>query len=130
MSKRSKDAPGALSAVASWDHIPAGELAGLEHSYTFKERAEVLRFLDEYPFLVPLLLEAPPKIEDHFPESPLFLTVLADPEVGDDAQLVLSIGVDFPPDQALLRLQQLDIEWWLDSVSQTEGRLCIDVEYR
>ena len=38
--------------------LPQAEIELLERWYTFRERAEVLWFLERYPFLVSLLLEA------------------------------------------------------------------------
>jgi hypothetical protein len=117
------------SAVAAWEGILAAELAQLQQSYTFRDSAAVLRFLEENPFLVPVLLEAPAWIAGYFAAPKLYLAILADPETGDENQLVLSIVINVPPDQALDQLQQFDEGWWLDVVSRTSGKLCIDVEY-
>src|SRR5947209_8204052 len=48
--------------------------------YTFREIEVIKRFLETHPFLLPLLLEIPPKIEAYFPHSELFLELEHDPE--------------------------------------------------
>ncbi len=88
--------------------IPHVDLATLEQLYSFRGRTEVLQFLDHYPFLIPVLLEAPEKIRRYFPDSHLFLEVVPDPEIIDYVQLVLSILMKLDPHEAVKRLHQLD----------------------
>ena len=64
-----------------------------------------------HPFLVPVLLDAPEKIRQYFPDSQLFLEVFIDPESTDWVQLLLSIGVKLHPYDAVARLHQLDNDW-------------------
>ena len=117
-------------AGASTVRVPEAEIQWLERLYTFRERAEGLWFLERYPFLVSLLLEAREKIGDYFPYSQAFLEVVTDPEATDDSQLVLFIATNLDPDEADERLEQRDEEWWLDSLGRAQGKLCIDVEFR
>lgn len=77
--------------------IPKADMEALEQLYTFRGRTEVLQFLNQYPFLVPVLLEAPDKIRHYFPDSQLFLEVDRDPEIIDWMMLVLSILMDLDP---------------------------------
>ena len=104
------------------------EIGLLERLYTFREREEVLWFLERYPFLVPLLLEAYYEIEKYFPHSQVFLEVVTDPEAIDDYQLIAFIATNFGPDEAVDRLEQFDEDWWLDALNRAQGKLCIDVE--
>lgn len=46
--------------------IPQADIEALEQLYTFRGRTEVLQFLEQYPFLVSVLLEAPEKIRHYF----------------------------------------------------------------
>ena len=98
--------------------------------YTFGERAEVLWFLDKYPVLVPLLLEACGKIGNYFSYPQLSLEVLTDPETDGDRQLVMFIGTNLAPDEALPMLEQFDENWWLDASREAQGNLCIHVEFQ
>ena len=75
---------------------------------------------------MPFLLAGPSQIRRYFPLASLLLEVLADPEVPEDYQLVLSIAADLPLEDASAKLQGFDEAWWLSVVDQTEGRLCID----
>ena len=115
---------------ASTVRVPQTQIRLLDRLYTFRERTEVLWFLERYPFLPPLLLEAYDEIENHFPYSELFLEVVTDPEETDDSQLVISIGTNLNPDEADDRLDEFDDSWWLDALDQAQGKLCIDVEFR
>jgi hypothetical protein len=116
-----------------WETLKAesqSEVQKLERLYTFGERAEVLWFLEEYPVLVPLLLEAYDKIGNYFSYPQLSLEVLTDPETNGDRQLVVFIGTNLAPDEALPMLEQFDENWWLDASHKAQGNLCIHVEFR
>ena len=110
--------------------VPNFTIQTLEQQYIFKDRDEVIGFLDNHPFLVSLLLQAYNKIEKYFPEYPqVILEVVTDPEVPDDSQLVASIKTNLSPDKALERLDSFDSEWWLQSMDRARGELCISVEF-
>lgn len=101
----------------------------LEQVYTLRERAEVMPFLERYPFLTSLLLEAYSKVKEYFPDSQAFLEIVGDPEETDDDQLVLFIATNSDPDEALERLDQFDENWWLDALDRAQGKLGISVEF-
>src|SRR5438046_2551151 len=69
----------------------------LEQLYTFRDGAEVRRFLAAHAFLVPFLEEAYPPIRKHFPQAALFLELVTDPEVSDFVELVVAINPTCPP---------------------------------
>jgi hypothetical protein len=109
---------------------PNFSIQALERQYVFKDRDQVFHYLENHPFLVPLLLEAYSKIDTFFPEYPqVLLEVVTDPEVPDDTQLVASIRVNLSPDEALERLDSFDRQWWLPSMDRAKGELCIHVEF-
>ncbi len=60
---------------------------------------------------MPLLLEAPNKIRKHFPDEPLFLQVIPDPETIDYVHLVLSILTKRESRDALNRVYLFDEDW-------------------
>lgn len=110
--------------------IPQADIETLEQLYTFRGRTEVLAFLDKYPFLVPILLEAPEKICYYFPDSQLFLEVVPDAEIIDWIQLVLSILINIDPYEAVNKLHQLDLEWWLkNTTNEMRSKLFTLLEY-
>ena len=115
---------------ASTVRLSQGEIGWLERLYTFRERAKALWFLERYPFLISLLLEAYSKIGNYFPYPQVFLEVVTDPEAFDDYQLVVSIATNLDPDEAVDTLERLDEDWWLDALDRAQGKLCIDVESR
>lgn len=109
--------------------IPQADIEALKRSYTFREQDEVVQFLAQYPFLIPVLLEAPEKIRHYFPDSQLFLEVVPDAEVIDWVQLVLSIQMKLDPYEATAREKQLDQDWWLGVPHEVRQQVCTLLEY-
>jgi hypothetical protein len=107
------------------------QLRVVQRLYTFRgDRIEILRFLERYPFLVSLLVEADTHIEKHFPLSLIFLTVVTDPEEFGTEQLIVYIATDLGPDEATDLLSDFDKKWWLKSLKRAQGKLCITVEFQ
>jgi len=109
--------------------ISQADIETLEQLYTFRERTEVLAFLDKYPFLVPVLLAAPEKICHYFPDAQLFLEVVPDAEVADWVLLALSILVNINPYDAVNRLKQMDMNWWVHTPYEVRKNVCTLLEY-
>jgi hypothetical protein len=55
--------------------ISQSNIQVLEQSYTFRGRTDILQYLDNYPFLLPVLLEAPEKIRLEISSDPVRKTV-------------------------------------------------------
>lgn len=115
---------------ASTVRVPQAVIQWLERLYTFREREEVLWFLESYPFLASLLLEAYDNIGNYFPYTQVFLEVVSDPEATNDYQLVSSIATNLDPGEVIDRLEQFDEDWWLDALDRAQGKLCINVEFQ
>ncbi|MGE5657859.1 MAG: hypothetical protein ACM37W_14735 [Actinomycetota bacterium] len=109
--------------------LSQGEIESLEKLYQFREKTEVLNFLAKYPFLVPVLLEAPARISHHFPKEPLFLQVVPDPEITDYVHLILSILTGTEPKDAFKRLNQLDRDWELELPYEVRKVFLTNVEF-
>jgi hypothetical protein len=109
--------------------LPPAVVRCLERLYIFRDREEVLWFLERYPFLVSLLLEAYEEIWNYFPYSQVSLEVISDPEALDEYQLLASISTSLAPDEAIDKLEQFDESWWLDALDRVQSKLCIDVEF-
>lgn len=110
--------------------IDQTEIEQIEKLYTLRERSEVLKFLDNHPFLVPVLLEAPEKIRDYFPGDSLILDMAIDPESSspEDDRLVLLIATDIEADESVDRLWELDNAWWLNAAQRSQHKMFIDLE--
>jgi len=70
-----------------------------------------LQFLEKYPFLISILLEASAKIHHDFSDGKLFFQVVPYPEVIDYVHLVLLILTGRAPHDALNKLNQFDEDW-------------------
>src|SRR4051812_32300169 len=89
------------------------ENLGEYHFESDAARKQVLDFIGDFPFLSPLLAEAPGFIEKYFPTSKLSLKKFIDPEAADKSHLVIFISSNYAPKETLEKLDQLDDEWWL-----------------
>jgi hypothetical protein len=102
--------------------------SSIESLYSLTGKAAVTRILDEYSFLILLLLETHEKIAVYFLNSEISLEVITDPEAGDDYQLLASVSTSLGAEDAYRRLKEFDRAWWLDAMVQSQGLLCISVK--
>lgn len=92
--------------------ISQSDIETLEKSYIFRDKTEVIEFINKYPFLLPIVLDAPVQISPYFPEQKLLLQVINDPEIPNYIHLVLSIILtDLAPDEAMDREDELRKNW-------------------
>jgi len=104
--------------------------SNIENLYLFRDANEVRSFLEENPFLIPLLQEAHIHIKEYFPDSDVVLEVVTDPEIMGEKELVASIVVEQNVEEACETLDRLDEEWWLDTLDTAQGQLHIGLEFR
>jgi hypothetical protein len=106
------------------------QLQTLERWFILRgERAEILYFLEIYPFLVPLLFESYAEIERYFSHPLVYLGVATDPEEFTIDQLTVSIATALNPEDAVHALNEFDKAWWLNSLKRAQGKLCITLEF-
>jgi hypothetical protein len=108
--------------------ISQPDLKTLRDFYILIEPVKVQKFLEKHSFLLPLLLEAPGRIHHFFPNSPLSLRVMDDPELVEQEQLIISIPSDLEPQEAVNRQNQLDDEWWRSVPFEAWEHLCLLLE--
>jgi hypothetical protein len=101
----------------------------IKQKYSIRGDAEVFHFLEVYPFLAQLLIEAYPYIRKYFPQSKISLEMVSDPEEYGREQLVAFIKTDMEPQEAVEALSNFDKMWWLNALKRAQGNLCITVEY-
>ena len=108
---------------------PRLETHQLEQVYIFREKVEILQFLEERQFLIPLIKDAYTNIRNYFPVSDLFLEVVIDPEIANERQLVIFIAIKENAEGASEALDKLDEDWWMDTMDRAQGSLCITLEF-
>ena len=101
--------------------------SSIESLYSLTGKAAVTRILDEYSFLIPLLLEAHGKIAVYFLNPEVSLEIITDPEAEGDYQLLASVSTSLGAEDAYRRLKEFDRAWWLDELGRSQGLLCISV---
>lgn len=103
----------------------------LAELYQFREEKEVERFLEENPYLIPLLIEARDQIAKYFgPETPVGLEVFHDWEdEEDEGELFALIQSKLPFEEACKRREKFTREWWLPNDARGRYRLNIDLEW-
>lgn len=116
---------GSATTHASKEHVQL-----LSELYQTDDPKTILAFLEHYPFLVPLLIEASFQVAKFFPSFEGFLEVHTDPEDSTNRQIVLSIRTNLSPKDALARLDQFDEQWWLDEIGKAQGKLCIMLGFK
>src|SRR5687768_182782 len=104
--------------------------SALEAVFMLQDRKRVLAFLEQHSSLQPLILEAHDEIRKYFPDSPLTLEVLADPEFPANPQLVLYIVTRLHADEALGVLDQLDETWWFGAMHRAGDQFSINLQYQ
>ena len=101
--------------------------------YIFKDSGastRVARFIERYPSLATVLLEARDPLQRIFPEGRYALDARRDPDIADE-QLVLSIGVrrdPAVPRDGIDRLITFQDAWGLDADRRAEGRITVVLE--
>lgn len=119
-----------LSVGASTVRVSNALMEIVECVYQIRDRASVLWFLECYPSLISLLVEAHPRIAYYFPFSQLFLELLSDPEDHAEHQLIVLISTLMEPEQALRQLDEFDEDWGLSLASDADGKICVNLEFR
>lgn len=102
----------------------------LEQIYPLRNAAAVRRFLRTYPQLHEILLEAHTHLERYFGPNPqVTLEVVSDPEVEGLEELFAYIHTRLPVAEALVQLDKLDEEWFLDQLDRVGGRFNFNLEF-
>jgi hypothetical protein len=101
----------------------------IDKLYILRDANEVTGFLEENPFLIPLLQEAYIQLKEYFPNSDFVLEVVTDPEIMGQKDLVASIVVEQDVEDASQALDRLDEKWWLKNRKRANGKLCIMLEF-
>lgn len=97
----------------------------LDTKYVFSDRLIVLRFLAKNKHLIPILFDAPSKVQSIFEvEVQLVLEVLRDPEERTE-ELFLLIKSNLNASESRAKLDQLVDVWFLDIMDSTEGKMNI-----
>lgn len=110
--------------------MTSGEVDSALVGYTLRSRNEILGFLKDRRYLIPLLPEIRKKIRRYFPDSrKVVVGIFIDPEANDCRQLAISIVTPLPVETACAQLERFDRDWWLDAIRQTQDHVCIDVEF-
>ncbi len=110
--------------------ISLGDLTQIDQYYKLPRRGEVIQWLEQYPVLVPILVEARDRLRDYFADAEVSLEVVADPEMIGYSQLIAFIISKADPDEAIDQLERFDEAWWLDHGEPAQDKLEFIVTYR
>jgi hypothetical protein len=98
--------------------------------FSFRDKGAVIRYIDDHPHLLPLILDANEHINRHFPSSEMFLEILIDPDSDKyRGKLILYISTDLPAEKAIQLRERFDRHWWIKNIRRAKGNLCITLEY-
>ena len=97
--------------------------------FDLRNEGRVRQYLQQYPFLPPLLIEAQAHIKRLFsPDAGTALEVTDDPSDGS-LQLYLIISTGLKAAAAYDLFERLDQEWWLEACERAQFRLNIIPEF-
>jgi hypothetical protein len=111
----------------SIDESPIDLLADLYAFSSDLSRARVMRFVERYPDLPAILLDARDALRGIFPDGAYMLDVKRDPDIGDE-QLVLAIAIKRDPASprgGLKKLLALQDAWGIDADQRAKGHITI-----
>lgn len=108
-------------------HVLAADLVGgLAALFEIREPAEAGAFLAVHPRVVPLLLEALPRVAEVF--GPAARVALETQVEYSGARTLYAVVLVAGSDEELLeRLDRFDRAWWLDHVDPQRGPVCFTV---
>lgn len=109
--------------------VSMGDLDLLGVEYEFVDNSRVVRFLEENPCLISLLLEALTPLQTYLPGASLFLEVVNDPDALKGDELIVTARRDWTVEEALDALNEFDDAWWLDNIQRAAGKVIITVEH-
>lgn len=108
---------------------PDQGLDGILESFELRNAADVKQYLQNYPFLLPLLNEAQAQVARFFSlQTKPILEVSHDPSDGTE-QLFLVIPTQLKAEDAYEQMEGLDAEWWLAASERAQFRLNIVPEF-
>ena len=97
--------------------------------FDLRDESRVRQYLHQYPFLLPLIIEAQAHIKRLFsPDAGTALEVTDDPSDGS-SQLYLVISTRLKTAAAYDLFERLDQEWWLEACERAQFRLNIVPEF-
>ncbi|MDQ2809140.1 MAG: hypothetical protein M3Z04_19890 [Chloroflexota bacterium] len=111
-------------------HKQSAVLPVLGHGYTSDKPDAVRAFLQQHPEVVTFLTEAPPHLRRYFPDSPLCLDVIIDPDGSGAPEIQLTIVPTGAPEDAIAGFEQFTAEWWGEQFVQLQGKVGVLLEYR
>lgn len=101
----------------------------IEGLFSSESWTEVRVFLDKHPFLAELLFEVDAQVRRYFEGAEVSLEVIVDPEGLSEEHLTAYIHTSLSPEEAANQLDQLNEEWWLDTLQQGRQKLFINLAF-
>jgi hypothetical protein len=111
--------------------ISPSEITKLEELFTLVNKAEILAFLEQNPYLVDMLLEVPNKVHSFFPTALLGLDFYTDYEDANFQALFVLIQLDKNTNvqEATKKLNQIWGNWKFGQAQNRSEKLQITIEY-
>jgi hypothetical protein len=110
--------------------IVADKLESLKDKFILREQEDIEYFIEENPSVVDFALEACSELRKVFPTEPLFMQMYYEPAGEEYDKLLIKIGTSDGARIASEKLDQFDNSWWLNNLSNANGKLNILLEYQ
>jgi hypothetical protein len=117
---------GTFSTIMATDAL----LHWIERIYIVPDWKAVREFVREHQNLADILIDAyEPLVAAFGPFPQVSLSIVRDPEINGNVELLAAILTPLQADEALSRLEQFDARWFLNQFKQTNGYLVFDLEF-
>lgn len=105
-------------------------LSTLSQYYIIADEAELCDFIDKFNYPIDFLVDAALIIKKFFGTSTkIELSLQYDPNLVDDEGLFASIKTNLPVEDALNKVDYLDVNWFIPNQARGQGRFMFDVDW-
>jgi hypothetical protein len=105
-------------------------IRALARDFTIVDEQNVVRFLESFPDVLPLLFETRAEIRRFFGEGTVKLETFVDPEwPAEQPTLVMNVQMTVTSRETLDRLREFDRKWWLEKLEASNAPLLVSFEH-
>jgi hypothetical protein len=112
--------------ISKYHETAVGEIKQL---YILRNEAEIVGFLEAHTTLYTFLQEVFPVLHDYFPDEPLALEIIFDPDEEEIEVLFIYIETSQEVDEALNILNQFTQRYWINLPIEIRDLLEVDVDF-
>ncbi len=106
-----------------------GQLSQVLPEQSKADIEKIHEFINKHPYVEAVFNDAFAQIHKYFPHANLSVKIMSDPEIVNDARLVIHISPELTLPEALHKEQEFNYAWGLAAERQAKGKLLISVQF-